>query len=108
MERLPPTKAALFQHFKRAIYQALGIWGNALIKMVDAPSPSDWGWIYDDENSFVPLWTTNPQLSEVCAELQQCKCKGVCSISLGCKCKKYVLQCTPSCSCEGKCNKKDL
>ena len=30
IEAIPPTKAALLQHMKRAIYQGSLVWGNAL------------------------------------------------------------------------------
>ena len=44
LETIPPTKAALWQHTKRASYQAL-CWCQALVQNPQLPSSSDWGWI---------------------------------------------------------------
>ncbi|KAG7173838.1 hypothetical protein Hamer_G018107 [Homarus americanus] len=41
LEDLPPTRAALEQHIKRAAYQAGHIWGQAAIAFVSLPSPCD-------------------------------------------------------------------
>jgi len=43
MENLPPTKAALVQHAKRAIYQAGHIWGQVFKATPLLLSPGDWG-----------------------------------------------------------------
>ncbi|KAG7168438.1 putative nuclease HARBI1-like 24 [Homarus americanus] len=61
LEDLPPTRAALEQHIKRAAYQAGHIWGQATIAFVSLPSPCDWGWMKSGDE-LEPLWTT---LSEV-------------------------------------------
>jgi len=44
MESLPPTKAALVQHAKRAVYEAGHIWGQAFKATPALPAPGDWGW----------------------------------------------------------------
>ena len=41
IEKIPPTKAALQEHVKRAAYQAGHVWGQALIPNPVLPSPSD-------------------------------------------------------------------
>ena len=48
MEKIPPTKAALLQHSKRAAYQA-GVWTTSQLTKQDRPSPEGWGWSWDDE-----------------------------------------------------------
>ena len=56
LETIPPTKAALEQHIKRASYQAR-CWSQALVQNPQLPSPSDWGWI-KKEGEWHPNWTT--------------------------------------------------
>ena len=41
LENIPPSKAALLQHVKRAPYQAGHVWGQALIANPSLPSPSN-------------------------------------------------------------------
>ena len=65
MQGLPPTKAALEQHIKRAVLQGVHDWGVL-------PSPGDWGWTWPEK--WEPLWTTLPQSSETCQELLHCRC----------------------------------
>ena len=43
LQNIPPSKAALLQHVKRAAYQAGHVWGQALIANPSLPSPSKWG-----------------------------------------------------------------
>ena len=45
MEQIPPTKDALVQHLKRAVYQGGHCWGQALVVAPKMPSPTDWGWM---------------------------------------------------------------
>ncbi|GFO25215.1 hypothetical protein PoB_005172000 [Plakobranchus ocellatus] len=40
MDNIPPTKAALLQHIKRAIYQGGFVWGQALVRCPVIPSPN--------------------------------------------------------------------
>ena len=42
---IPPTKAALKEHAKRAIFQAGHVWGQATVTVQQLPSPSNWGWL---------------------------------------------------------------
>lgn len=99
LENIPPTKAALEQHIKRAAYQAI-VWRNALVPDPELPSPSDWGWL-KEPTGWQPLWTTLPEASQTCYELIHCGCKKGCSAR--CKCKKAALKCTALCSCSGDC-----
>ncbi|KAJ8375399.1 hypothetical protein SKAU_G00059790 [Synaphobranchus kaupii] len=43
-EAIPPTRAALIQHAKRAAYQAGCIWGQATVCQMETKSPANWGW----------------------------------------------------------------
>ncbi len=42
-EYLPPTKAALLEHIKRATYQASYVWGQSLVAEQVLSSPGSWG-----------------------------------------------------------------
>ncbi len=55
----PPTRAALIQHVKRAVYQGGHCWGKALQVSLNIPSPQNWGWT--DPHSWKTLWTTFPE-----------------------------------------------
>ena len=46
-DAIPPTRAALLEHSKRAVLQAGYIWGEALIPCPTMPNPQDWGWTLD-------------------------------------------------------------
>ena len=90
LENVPPSKNALLQHTKRAIYQT-GIWSRCLEPIQNLPPPSDFGWInssVDPDIPWEPLWFTNGEASKECREffkmrllrgsrmcsLQMCKC----------------------------------
>jgi len=85
VELIPPTKAALEEHVKRAAYQGGHVWGQLLL-----PAPE-------------PHWTRLPQAAQTCRELLSCKCKKGCVKR--CKCKKAAPDCTALCLCEGECIK---
>ena len=44
LDSIPPTKASLEQHVKRAVFQGGCVWGQTLLGQPVLPSPSDWGW----------------------------------------------------------------
>ena len=53
MDALPPTKAALVQHIRRAVYQS----GHCMLHVcLDMPTPENWGWV--NSNNWKPLSTT--------------------------------------------------
>ena len=95
LEKLPPTKNALLQHFKRAIYQA-GIWTTCQVTHQTIPSPTTYGW-KDSNNEWQPHWITIPEVSKACQELVKCACTGRC---LHCKCAKAGLKCSMLCKCK--------
>ncbi|KAK7113984.1 hypothetical protein V1264_000124 [Littorina saxatilis] len=99
IDHIPPSKEALIQHCKRAVYQGAHIWSQASNPTPPLPDPSDWEWQFVKGN-WHPLWTTLPQASETCQELLKCGCKTGCS-SKRCKCFKTGLKCTALCICNG-------
>ena len=44
LDSIPPTKASLEQHVKRAVFPGGCVWGQTLLGQPVLPSPSDWGW----------------------------------------------------------------
>ena len=75
IELIPPTSAALFQHAKRAVFQAAYVWGQSLLRSPELPDPADWGWTKNNSNMWQPLWTTLPEACKSCQELIKCGCK---------------------------------
>ncbi|KAL8591566.1 hypothetical protein ACOMHN_055533 [Nucella lapillus] len=96
---IPPTKAALEEHVKRAVYQGGHVWGQILLPAPELPPPTNWGWSRTGEGQYTPYWTRLPEAAHSCIELVSCKCKKGCVRR--CKCKKAALQCTAICVCEG-------
>ena len=82
---IPPTEDALKLHALRAAFQAGHIWGRALERSVELPSPGDWGWKSGDGGMWGIMWTKKDPITEVCKELRRCNCKKECKNR---KCKK--------------------
>ena len=96
---IPPTRAALLEHTKRAAYQGGHVWGQSLNFSQDIPSPEDWGWtIGTDECYWTPNWKTLPTIAASCQNVLKCGCKRR-SCSARCKWYKTGLSCTGMCSC---------
>ena len=93
---IPPTRAALQEHAKRAAYQAGLIWGQATISSPEASSPMDWGWMKTKDKWSI-LWTKLPPVAASCRELTKCGCKVSCTGICGCN--KSGLPCTKNCTC---------
>ena len=94
-DSIPPTKAVLREHCKRAAYQAGHIWSKSLICNPNLPSPQEWGWEQID-NVFLPYWTTMAAVAKSCQELSRCSCK---DCKGRCTCYKSGLSWTAFCSC---------
>ncbi len=76
IENLPPTKDALEQQVKRAVYQAGHIWGQSLPCYSPVPSPLSCGWKQQDDTSpWTPCGTTLLEVANGCQELLKCSCK---------------------------------
>ena len=95
-QSIPPTRAALVQHLKRATYQASCIWSQALVCQPETQSPGDWGWILEND-VWKTHWSTLPAIATNCQELTKCGCKMECYGN--CKCYRFGLSCTALCSC---------
>ena len=104
VKSIPPTKAALQQHLRRAAYQGGHVWGQTLMPSPKLPSPLEWGWMRTEDGTYEPNWTTLPEATKACHELLSCRCKKGCVKR--CKCKKAGLDCTALCACEGECSQK--
>lgn len=101
LDQIPPTKAALLQHVRRTVYQAVHCWGQMLIRTPELPSPNEWGWQQSSTGCWEPRWTTLPEATDACRELLRCGCKKGCGGH--CKCLKASLKCTALCHCGGQC-----
>ena len=95
-DSIPPTKAALEQHIRRAVFQGAHIWGQTLLCQPALPSPADWGW-QRQAHRWSPYWTTLKQAKDTSYELIHCGCKTACRGR--CKCMKANLVCTGLCKC---------
>ena len=102
MEALPPTRAALFQHVKRATYQAGNVWCQSLISALNLPYPIDWGWKIVS-NEYVLLWTTLSDAWVSSRELLKCGCNIEKGCSGRCTCARPGFPCTELCKCNGDC-----
>ena len=99
-DSIPPTKAALEQHIRRAVLQGAHTWGQTLLCQPALPSPADWGWQCQGRR-WSPYWTTLKQAKGTCYERIHCGCKTACRGR--CKCMKANLVCTGLCKCGGNC-----
>ena len=95
-DALPPTRAALMEHVKRAAHQSGIIWGQATVPNPETGSPADWDWNQAGEMWQID-WTTLPSVATCCQELTKCSCKMGCTRR--CKCFRSGLSCTALCSC---------
>lgn len=102
IDSLPPAKAALIQHTRRAAYQAGHCWGQMVVAAPELPSPGLWGWKRKATGGWEVNWTTLPKATQACRGLLCCGCRKGCSGR--CKCVKAALQCTALCHCGGLCS----
>lgn len=110
---IPPTYAALYQHAKRAAYQAGHVWGQALLRAPELPDPCEWGWMRQmrgKSHVWEPVWSSLPEASKTCQELLKCGCNPMRHTNVyvctgNCKCSKADLECTSYCKCRGNCER---
>jgi len=60
VELIPPTKAALEEHVKRAAYQGGHVRGQMLLPAPELPPAISWGWTKSDEGLYELHWTRLP------------------------------------------------
>ena len=102
LECVPPTKAALYQHVKRAVFVSVSIWHGSLARELRLPAPADYGWEWNTRTKgWVPSWTHLKDASIACPLLLHCSCNKACKGM--CKCYKGGLRCTPLSKCQGGC-----
>ena len=64
LETLPHTKAALYQHVKRAIPRACFFWKQSVSSQQVIADFAEWGWKLDEKvKQWVPFWTVLPDAS---------------------------------------------
>lgn len=51
IENIPPTQDALRQHVLRTAYQAGHVWGQALLRAPQLPSPGEFGWMRKNKSA---------------------------------------------------------
>ena len=92
--QLPPCEDALFQHTKRANYQA-AIWRRSLQNIIELPGPTNGhGWHLHDGCIHI-LWLTKAPAPEIILSMTACKCP-LCTQD-SCTCMQNGLSCTPAC-----------
>ena len=96
-DSISPTRGALVEHTKRAMYMAGCIWGQSVSCSMEIKSPGEFGWIKKGD-SWQIFWTKLAPIAESCEQLTKCGCKAECSGR--CKCCKLSLPCTALCSCK--------
>ena len=75
IKKIPPTKDALRQHVLRAAYQAGHVWGQALLKALQVPSPKEFGWKRENVSAQWEVKQTNlPPASAGCHAVVKCGC----------------------------------
>ena len=75
IRKLMPSKGALVEHIKRAIYQVGFIWREAVLN-IDLPDPSQFGWKQDNDDIWCPRWepgSSDPKSFDVLVTLCSCK-----------------------------------
>ena len=97
IEKIPPTKD---QHVLWAAYQAGHVWGQALLKAPQLPSPEEFGWKRENASAQWEVKGTNlPPAGAACRAVVKCGC--VKGSRRRCKCVKETLPCTLLCKCCG-------
>ena len=100
LDRIPPSREALFQHIRRALLQAGFIWSQSLVLKPILPPFTEWGWKRNSAGHLVPLWTVLEDASKACSILVHCGCKVSCD---SCSCVRGGFRCTSLCRCDGAC-----
>ena len=114
LRQLPPSKPALFQHMRRALYVAAYVWGRAHIPDPPYVDPFSWGWI-NTNGVCVPLWTNFIYVLSDKAKDPFLQLRSSCSCGRGkqntsqrslcknCSCKRRGKSCWKKCGCFGEC-----
>ena len=96
-QNLPPTRAALLEHTKRAQFQAR-IWKTADVPNPSIGTPNDYGWV-TSADGYMPKVTSLDPAPKAVLSLINCACtKSQCSTNR-CSCKRNNMLCTELCRC---------
>ena len=63
---IPPTKAALEEHVKRASYQGGHVWGQTLVVAPEITPPNSWDWAQNEDEMYHPHWPRLPEAAQTC------------------------------------------
>ena len=74
LRKLAPSKQALLQHTKRACFQAGYVWKES-IEDLFLPSPTLWGWLFDEVHGFGPCWLSSNSSCDLDKFVTTCSCK---------------------------------
>ena len=103
LRKLAPSKQALLQHTKRACFQAGYVWKES-IEDLFLPSPTLWGWLFDEVHGFGPCWLSSNSSCDLDKFVTTCSCKtGKCE---RCKCATADLPCIRMCGCIRVCEER--
>ena len=75
----PPSQNALFQHCRRAMFQA-SVWTTAHDSAMIEPDPCLHGWNREHDH-LIPEWITIPEVAAKCKEFVKCGCKNHVQVS---------------------------
>lgn len=78
-DNIPPTKAALIEHVKRAAYQAGFLWGQTLVCQMETVDPGNWDW-----RTWDIVWTKLEPIAKSCQQLTKCVCNTECRLRCTC------------------------
>lgn len=96
-QAMPPCKDSLAEHIKRSNYVA-AIWKSAMTSIINAPSPTEHGWLLDD-NEYIFKWHSGEVAPPNVLKTVFCSCKkSKCKKSM-CSCSAAKLPCTELCQC---------
>lgn len=63
VQLIPPLKAAMEQHVKRAVNHVGYVWSQMLLLAPELPSPDIWGWSRNQKGMLNPHWAAIPEAS---------------------------------------------
>ena len=100
----PPSRGALAEQTRRAVYIAGHLWGKAYIARPNLPPLTEWGFEHASNGLCIPLWTTIVNKDAYKNIIYSCKCYGKMACTRAtCKCKGR--KCVSICRCRGNCVK---
>ena len=97
-QSLPPCRASLREHIKRANYVAT-IWKKADKQKIDPPSPTLHGWVLDETDRYAVKWHDGVIAPPEILQTVVCKCQKSHCQGNRCACVKAKLPCTELCGC---------